>query len=153
MSSIPDGKTMPFGSTLGYSTDAGVNYTDLTEIIMLQPPGVEVDFANVSVLDSPGAVKEFLDGYLDLGVVPFQAFLVAAQYAVILAAILAGTSYYFRIRLPLIGVQATRSTWVFQGKYGKLKPSEGKADDTNAFSYDGEIKIITGTGFSFTSGA
>ncbi len=153
MSSGPSGKLMPYGSDLSYSNDGGTTYTVLGEIMLIHPPSPTIDKASATVLDSPGAIKEFLSSWGELGVVPFGAFFTQAQYNTLLGYLLGGASRYWRVRLPLLAGQATPAKFVFQAFLTKLEFSEGKAEENNPYSYDGELTISTYTGFVFTAGA
>lgn len=153
MSSAPEGKTLPYTSTLGYSTDGGSTYTDLAEVVMVHPPSPTLDKASTTVLDSPGGAKEALASWIDLGTIPFECFFTKSQYNTVAAKFFAGDALYWRIKLPLIGAETNHSTFIFQGFLSKLEFSEGKAEENDAYSYSGEITISTYTGYSFTQGS
>ncbi len=151
-STAPSGKTISYLSKLFRSTDGGSTYgTTYYDIFMLKPPSPTMGVADVTVLDSPFGVKEKLAGWGDNGVVPFSGYFTKAQYASLLAVLQAGVSYYWKVALPLLSGETNPSNWIFQAILTKFEFSEGKAGEDQAYSFDGELTITSGTGFGFTA--
>lgn len=111
-------------ATSGYSTkfqtDASGSFATIAEVISIAGPGKSAKKIDVSNMDSPGAVEEFILGLISPGEVQLTLnYLPAAStHKQINSDFDARTKRNFKIIFPDTGA----SVWSFSGYYTKVEP-------------------------------
>lgn len=60
-----------YGSRFQISSDGGINYTDMAEVVDITPPNETADVIDVTHMQSPDKTREFIEGLKDPGEVSF----------------------------------------------------------------------------------
>lgn len=141
-------KTHPYGTNLSYSAN-GSTYTDLTDIVSIDPPNISVGESETTVIDSTGAYKEFIPSWAEAGELSFTCRFAKAQYNTLVGFLRA--VYYWKITFPLISGETTASTLVGQGFITEIGITEGSAESDDV--YDVEVTIRYTGAVTFTAGS
>ncbi len=89
------------GSRLYFSTDAGSNYTELTDLEMLGSPGSpKVDEIDTTPVNPTARAKEFLAGLIEYGEMSFSQFFTKARYTALRTLLTAGTLVTWKVVIP-----------------------------------------------------
>lgn len=104
-----------YGATIEWGTD-GTTYASIPEAEGLAVPEVQVEYIDVTNMDSAGGFREFIAGLKDAGEITIPCGYTSAAYATAVGYQTNGTLVYFRTELPLeTGQSTTGDIFVFTG--------------------------------------
>lgn len=103
-----------FGTTQEWGTD-GTTWAGIPETRGIALPESEVDYQDVTSLDSAGGVREFIPGLTDPGEISIPCNYTTALYTLAAQYRVNKTLMHFRTTLPLEPGQTTGDVFVFRG--------------------------------------
>lgn len=103
-----------FGTVTEWSTD-GTTFTPIPEVKGLAVPEVDIEYQDVTNLDSAGGYREYIPGLKDAGEITMPAGYTSDLYELAVGYQNNGTLLYFRVTLPAEDGQAAGDVHQFEG--------------------------------------
>jgi hypothetical protein len=141
-------KTHTYGTILSYSSN-GSTYTDLADMKDVDAGEAEASNVETTHLSSPNAVREFIAGLINSGELNANFYFTKAQWNSVNTIFVGRSTYYWRLKFPLISGETANSKWEFQGHIQKI--GRGKADEDGTIMAALVVKITGPT--TFTAGS
>ena len=143
-------KTHPYGTRLAYSSNGGSTYTTITECRAIRMPKNEPSKADTTHLESPNRKREKIPSWKDDGECGFTCLFVADQFDTLSDLEAAGTLLMWRVQLPQLSGQSSRSTVVFSAQIASVRLNDIEAND-EPVTYD--VVLTVSDEETFTAGA
>lgn len=138
-----------YGASSEWSTDGGTTYSDIAEATAIVVPETQVDYQEVTSLDSASGFKEYIPGLKDAGEISIPCNYTSDVYASAEGYRAAGTLITFKTTLPLQSDQSTTGdVFTFTG-YVSPQLETNSVGDVVAMS----LNIRTSGAPSFTQGS
>lgn len=115
------GHIHPAGTQFLYSTD-GVTYTQVFDLQDVDAPDLERGESDDTTLNTPGKILLASPGWIKLGDVTWDVYLVKGFLNTMLTHFNAGDTLYWRILFILVNGEASGTHFDWQGWIKKLKP-------------------------------
>ena len=112
---MPTKQRIVYGTTCEWSTDGGTTFTTIPEVKGLAVPETQVEYQEVTSLDSPGGYREHIPGLKDAGEISVPCGYTSGLYETAVGYQNAGTLIMFRTTLPLETGQTAGDVVTFSG--------------------------------------
>lgn len=137
-----------YGASSEWSTD-GSTFTDIAEATAILVPETQVDYKDVTSLDSAGGFREYIPGLKDAGEVSIPCNYTTAVYTAAEGYRAAGTLITFKTTLPLeAGQSTTGDVFEFSGYVSPLLETNEVGEPIGL-----SINVRTSGPVSFTAGS
>ena len=113
--------TLGQGTRLYYSSN-GSDYTELTDLVEIGPPGdPDIEQIEATPLNPTGNSREYLNGLEENGEFNFSQYWTKGRQTTLRA--IRGLTRYYKVVCPDNATPANASTYVFQGNLRKCQPA------------------------------
>lgn len=127
-----------FGTIFEISTDGGATYAAIAEVTSITPPAFSVDTPDVTHMQSPGGVREFIPGLIDPGECSIeQNFLPGSPSEAVILGLL-------RVKAKCRITWPAGQKWTFDGiltSYAPAAPLDDKMTATTAFKVSASVVV------------
>jgi hypothetical protein len=142
-------KMHSYGAKLQYDADGTPAYTDISDVLSVDPPKAKADASETTHLESTAAWKEFIPGFIEAGEFSWMGYVHKTMFNTLYTTIYVGRlTYYWKILFAVITGETTGSSMIWQGFISEIGVEEIKDE---AVKYSATTQI-TGS-IAWTSGS